>query len=755
MNAINFVGKLPSLGSGSGSALPFPVLLLAGLSTIAATFVSATSIFLHLKNYRKPVLQRMVVRIMLMVPIYAIASFISLFSLQAAFFIDVIRDIYEAFVIYCFFDLLIAYLGGERSLLILLHGRPPKYPVFPGNIFWREVDVSDPHTFLFLKRGVIQYVQVKPILAIVTIVLKLVGKFNEGDLRANSGYLYVSIVYNASICLSLYCLAIFWMCVSEDLKPFRPMPKFLCVKGILFFSFWQSILVSVLVAAGAITKLGPYTDSEHISLGLTDTLICIEMPFFAIAHMYAFSTRDFIDPHVTFVARMPVFYAFHDAFGIKDVVEDCKATLRGEGMNYREFEPSEGFIHQGAGRDRRIRAGLRYSQGGKKKYWLPRPTRSTLPPGKFERRVNQAVERFTGQRQEEEVYAPLLPGQAESVVHVTPDLRSQQVEDPTIWDSMPAEDEGFGLPFGDIDNVDEDLFEHSKKYLFGDYHYPTVDVSSEAARKMMWEEEERILRDERGAYFSPIVRSGRALGQARQNYGAVGNFQRSAVRERHSPDVSDDARRKGKARAEAEIVIDKEHDRLPEAKVGDARLRWTRSKEPAPIQSPRVRSLSATAQPATARPSSGSSSSMNSPRNRHRPPSPHKEIERPVLPPDAVDLIVEDPRAAEEGMTHERRKGEPAVRGGAGLHKVYRRGYVIGDNEGTRQGEVEMDPEAGGTLAETQNVLFDMGNDADSVIGAEDRAVEELMVAKAETPPVHARAVLYSPEILDEDNPWA
>lgn len=30
-----------------------------------------------------------------MVPIYAIASFISLFSLQAAFFIDVIRDIYE------------------------------------------------------------------------------------------------------------------------------------------------------------------------------------------------------------------------------------------------------------------------------------------------------------------------------------------------------------------------------------------------------------------------------------------------------------------------------------------------------------------------------------------------------------------------------------------------------------------------------------------------------------------------------------
>lgn len=65
----------------------------------------------------------------------------------------------------------------------------------------------------------------KPVLAFVTIVLKLVGKFNEGNLRANSGYLYVSIVYNCSICLALYCLAIFWMCVSEDLKPFRCVPR--------------------------------------------------------------------------------------------------------------------------------------------------------------------------------------------------------------------------------------------------------------------------------------------------------------------------------------------------------------------------------------------------------------------------------------------------------------------------------------------------------------------------------------------------
>ena len=97
---------------GSGSHLPAGVLILAGVSTVVAVVVSAFSIYLHLKNYRKPALQRcvldayvpvlwltsrtrMVVRIMVMIPIYAVASLISLFSLEAAFFIDAIRDVYE------------------------------------------------------------------------------------------------------------------------------------------------------------------------------------------------------------------------------------------------------------------------------------------------------------------------------------------------------------------------------------------------------------------------------------------------------------------------------------------------------------------------------------------------------------------------------------------------------------------------------------------------------------------------------------
>jgi hypothetical protein len=50
----------PDVGSGSGSALNPAILIVAGSATVVATVVSAMSISLHLKNYRKPMLQRCV-----------------------------------------------------------------------------------------------------------------------------------------------------------------------------------------------------------------------------------------------------------------------------------------------------------------------------------------------------------------------------------------------------------------------------------------------------------------------------------------------------------------------------------------------------------------------------------------------------------------------------------------------------------------------------------------------------------------------
>ncbi|KAJ7100887.1 DUF300 domain-containing protein [Mycena belliarum] len=746
---------------GAGNKLPTPVLTVAGMCTLVAVIASGISIHMQLRNYRKPALQRMVIRIMVMVPLYAVSSLISLFSLEAAFFIDAIRDIYEAFVIYCFFVLLLSYLGGERSLLIMLHGRPPKDPVFPVSLFKREIDVSDPYMFLFLKRGILQYVQVKPVLAFATLILKVLGKYNEGSLEANSGYLYISIIYNTSICLSLYCLAVFWMCVNDDLKPFRPVPKFLCVKGILFFSFWQALGISILVSAGVISHLGPYTrdeDKDKIALALTDTLICIEMPFFAFAHAYAFAYTDFIDPNTTYVARMPLYYALRDAFGLRDVVADSRATLRGEGMDYREFEPSEGYMHQGEGRERRIRAGLRYADGGRRKYWLPQPAERTQVGGGGGR-VRGALNGALGRDGLEDVHAPLMAAQADDVVHLAPDLAAAAYgqQEPNIYDEGADDDDGYGLPFGGVDALgDEVLFEASRQLVFGDYNYPCIDVSSEAARTRMWDEEERVLRDERGAWFSPIRGGQGHQVEARERprwegYGAVGRTVSRPPPPPVLPDVNEG------------LLIDHEDSRASEAlkEAGaDVKLKWTRV---GPQPQTHSRTDSGASQAKAHRPAGrsqrehergsvpSSSSSSGSPVHPRHSAQP--------LPPDAVDLVVEDSEAATEHRVQERRKGEPPL-GGPVLRKVYRRGFVAEDDRGEVAGEVEVtdhderdgmrSPPGQGRVERGEEVLEAIEGDEqgdDVFTGQEPQGI----VARVQTPPVHAQFVPSD----SEENPWA
>ena len=212
-------------------------------------------------------------------------------------------------------------------------------------------------------------------------------------------------------------------------------------------------------------------------------LICFEMPFFAIAHMFAFSHTDYIDKDIHYAARMPFFYAVRDAFGLLDVLEDSRATLHG-GVSYRTFEPVEGGIHVGSGRDRRIRAGLRYAKGGKQKYWLPLP--QDADSAAVATAPLQAARRpWDPQRG----YASLMAEQDEDVVHEGPSYRQSQYRNDDaalIPDYIANDDDNLSLDFGSPQEDEDMMYDESRKLLFGDYNYPVIGVSSEAARKLMW-----------------------------------------------------------------------------------------------------------------------------------------------------------------------------------------------------------------------------------------------------------------------------
>ncbi|KAH6663498.1 organic solute transporter Ostalpha-domain-containing protein [Halenospora varia] len=445
------------LSGGTGEKLTHATIIVAGVAALVASLLSIVSIWFQTKNYRKPLLQRYVVRILLMVPIYSISSWSSILSMKAALFVDPVRDIYEAFTIYTFFQLLINFIGGERALIILMHGREPVHHLWPLNHCFPKVDISDPHSFLAIKRGILQYAWLKPVLGLATIIMKATGVYHEGVLSLTSGYLWTGIFYNISVTLSLYSLGMFWVCMSKDLTPFRPVPKFLCIKLIIFASYWQGFFLSILVWLGAIPdNVEGYPTSDNLAAAIQDALICMEMPIFAVAHWYAFSWHDYADETIS-AARMPVWYAVRDSFGVRDLIEDTKETFSGNQYEYRLFDSGDNTLaHEGSSsRVARMMEGMRYERGGKGKYWIPKPG---------------AVNSRT----------PLL-GNKDGT-------SSSRSLSPSKTAQNNAQYLGYGN--GSVDNLsldpdEEQLYDRARRLEYGDWNYPVITAHHASRHKWL------------------------------------------------------------------------------------------------------------------------------------------------------------------------------------------------------------------------------------------------------------------------------
>lgn len=265
--------------------------------------------------------------------------------------------------------------------------------------------------------------------------MKAVDIYKEGYLGVDSGYLWAGILYNISVSLSLYALAMFWVCMSHDLKPFRPVPKFLCIKLIIFASYWQGFFLSILQFLGAISNNLPGYSADNLAAAIQDALICFEMPLFAIGHWYAFSWHDYADNTIS-AARMPMKFAFRDACGITDLIQDTRETFFGENYEYRAFDTRDNVIthEESDSRAARMLEGMRYSRNGKGKYWIPKPGT-----------VNSRT--------------PLL-GNSD------PDDESSRGQDHgTIKDE---------LRFDDIDASEERLYESARVLEYGDWNYPVI-----------------------------------------------------------------------------------------------------------------------------------------------------------------------------------------------------------------------------------------------------------------------------------------
>jgi len=236
-----------------------------------------------------------------MVPLYSVQSWLSLrFHGPARVYIDTVRDLYEAYVIQSFVYYLIELLGGEDRMAALLSRKDSHYGNhgrFLTTVFRMKRWRMGRDFLLKIKHGVLQYVVVKTISTLlVTFVFLPSGIYGEGKFSWSSAYTYTTFILNVSVMYALYCLVMLFHAVQSDLSSpinWHPLGKFLCVKGVVFFTFWQGVAISFIRSHGFIADVGTWS-GEDVANGIIAYLVCVEMVFFSIAHMFTFTWKEYL-----------------------------------------------------------------------------------------------------------------------------------------------------------------------------------------------------------------------------------------------------------------------------------------------------------------------------------------------------------------------------------------------------------------------------------------------------------------------------
>lgn len=104
----------------------------AGAFVLITLIMSLKIIYNHFTHWYMPDVQKYVVRILWMVPIYATQSWLSLRFHNARIYIDTLRDLYEAYVIQSFLYFLMELLGGEDTLVQILQEKDSHYGIHLG-----------------------------------------------------------------------------------------------------------------------------------------------------------------------------------------------------------------------------------------------------------------------------------------------------------------------------------------------------------------------------------------------------------------------------------------------------------------------------------------------------------------------------------------------------------------------------------------------------------------------------------------------
>ncbi|EME45821.1 hypothetical protein DOTSEDRAFT_71499 [Dothistroma septosporum NZE10] len=345
-------------------------LFLAAIFGLISVIISLWLIYMHATHYLRPSEQKNIIRILFMIPVYSIVSFLSYLFYKHAVYYEVLRDCYEAFAISSFFALLCFYVAPD------LHSQKEFFrTIQPKNwflsVFWLQKCTGGENKGPFRKprsgltwfnviwAGIFQYCFVRVFFTIVSVISEALGRYCEASLSPAFAHIWVLAFECISVTVAMFMVIQFYIQLKDDLSEHKPFLKVLSIKLVIFFSFWQTIIISLLSSANGPLQPTKHLAYQDIKIGIPSVLLCIEMACFSVLHVFAYPWKPYSIKHMKNPIMAPDMGSIHgdgpqykggfmgtkaivDAFNPWDIIKSIARGFRWMfvGVRQRHNDPS-------------------------------------------------------------------------------------------------------------------------------------------------------------------------------------------------------------------------------------------------------------------------------------------------------------------------------------------------------------------------------------------------------------------------------
>lgn len=224
-------------------------------------------------------------------------------------YFKLVRDTYEAFTIAAFLFLLLLFLSDSPLEQVELLKKEKRRMVFPLSCL--HFRPSKPKFIFLVKWSVLQFVILKPLISLSSIITQALGVFCGTSQSPRFANVWLEVIDFVSVTIALYGLITLYSLISDELRGKRPLAKFstikivrpaispllllhstltdfhYCLDQIVALVFYQNFIFTLLAHYGVL-KPTEFWTAHNVADGLNALVTTFEMVLVALFQLYAF-----------------------------------------------------------------------------------------------------------------------------------------------------------------------------------------------------------------------------------------------------------------------------------------------------------------------------------------------------------------------------------------------------------------------------------------------------------------------------------